>query len=124
LNRAAQTPALTRPLALQALFDDTTNMDSGEAVFVFSRLVIGALAAFFAIMLWSRTRDTAWMLMIGGTIAAYGESLYTVLNLFGISTPLPAIGSLPVPAIILSNVPMLFYISAFLVMVTRSYGYR
>ncbi|MDR2376843.1 MAG: hypothetical protein LBD96_10455 [Treponema sp.] len=99
-------------------------MDSGEAIFVFSRLVIGALAAFFAIMLWSRTRDTAWLLMIGGTITAYGESLYTILNLFGISAPLPAISPVPVLAIVLSNVPMLFYMAAFLVMVARSYGYR
>ncbi|MDR0731513.1 MAG: hypothetical protein LBF63_07575 [Treponema sp.] len=98
-------------------------MDSGEAVFVFSRLVIGALAAFFAIMLWSRTRDIAWMLMIGGAITAYGENLYQVLNLFGISA-LPVIGPVPLLAIILSNVPVLFYISAFLVMVIRSYRYR
>jgi hypothetical protein len=97
-------------------------MDNGQAIFVFSRLVIGALAAFLAIMLWSRTRDIAWMLMVGGTITAYGESLYTVLNLFGISAPLPVIGSVPLLAIVLSNVPTLFYISAFLVMVVRSYG--
>jgi hypothetical protein len=99
-------------------------MDSEQAVFVFSRLVIGALAAFLAITLWSRTRDAAWMLMVGGTITAYGESLYTVLNLFGISAPLPAAGSIPLPAILLSGIPMLFYISAFLVMVVRSYGSR
>ncbi|MDR3147928.1 MAG: hypothetical protein LBU00_06095 [Treponema sp.] len=99
-------------------------MDSEQAVLVFSRLVIGALAAFCAIMLWSRTRDTAWMLMVGGTITAYGEKLYTVLKLFGIAAPLPVVGSIPLVAIVLSNVPMLFYIAAFLVMVVRSYGSR
>jgi hypothetical protein len=99
-------------------------MDTGQAIFIISRLIIGALAVFFAIMLWSRTRDIAWMLMIGGIIAAYGEVLYTVLNLFGITAALPAIGSVPVLTIILSNVPVLFFISAFLVMVVRSYGRR
>jgi hypothetical protein len=99
-------------------------MDTGQAIFMLSRLIIGALAVFFAIMLWSRTRDIAWILMIGGTIIAYGEVLYTVLNLFGISAALPMVGSVPLLTIILSNAPVLFYISAFLVMVVRSYGRR
>jgi hypothetical protein len=97
-------------------------MDNGQALFVFSRLITMGLAAFFAIMLWSRTRDIAWILMVGGTITAYGETLYTVLKLFGISAPLRTLGSVPLLAIILSNVPVLFYISAFLVMIARSYG--
>ncbi|MDR1443627.1 MAG: hypothetical protein LBI94_01995 [Treponema sp.] len=99
-------------------------MDSGQATLIVSRLVIGALAVFFAIMLWSRTRDTAWILIIGGTIAAYGDILYTVLNLFGIAAALPVIGSVPLLTIILSNIPAVFYVSAFLVMVVRSYGHR
>ncbi|MDR1024112.1 MAG: hypothetical protein LBL56_00155 [Treponema sp.] len=99
-------------------------MDTGQAIFIVSRLVIGALAVFFAVMLWSRTRDIAWILMIGGTIAAYGEVLYTVLHLFGIGAALPAVGSVPLLTIILSNVPVLFFISAFLVMVVRLYGRR
>jgi hypothetical protein len=96
-------------------------MDSGQTALIFSRLITMGLAAFFAIALWSRTRDGAWMLMVGGTIIAYGESLYTVLKLFGISAPPPALGSASLWAGLLSNAPALFYISAFLVMVTRSY---
>ncbi|MDR3247536.1 MAG: hypothetical protein LBT39_02015 [Treponema sp.] len=99
-------------------------MDTGEMLFVFSRLVLGALAAFFAIMLWSKTRDIAWMLMVGGTIAAYGETLYAILDLFGISSVVPALGPLPIIAMVLSNLPVFFFISAFLVMVIRSYGHR
>jgi hypothetical protein len=97
-------------------------MDTGEMLFVFSRLVFGALAVFFAIMLWSKTRDIAWMLMVGGTIVAYGETLYAILDLFGLSATVPTIGSLPLTAIILPNLPTLFFILAFLVMVIRSYG--
>jgi hypothetical protein len=75
-------------------------------------------------MLWSKTRDLAWMLMVGGTIAAYGETLYAILNLFGIGLALPAIGSVPLAAILAPNVPTVFFILAFLVMVVRSYGRR
>jgi hypothetical protein len=89
-------------------------------VFIFCRLVLGAAAAFFAIVLWSGTRDIAWMFMAGGTAAAYGESLYAVLNSFGIS--IPAIESAPTAAMALSTIPVLFFIAAFLLMVIRSYG--
>ncbi|MDR3247664.1 MAG: hypothetical protein LBT39_02655 [Treponema sp.] len=99
-------------------------MDTGEMLFVLSRLILGAAAAFFAIMLWSKTRDPAWMLMVGGTIAAYGETLYAILNHFGISAPLPVIGSVPLAAIVIPNVPTVFFVSAFLVMAVRSYGRR
>jgi hypothetical protein len=97
-------------------------MDSGQTALVFSRLITMGLAAFFAIALWSRTRDSAWMLMVGGTIIAYGETLYTVLKLFGIAAPPLTSGSASLWAGILSNAPVLFYISAFIVMVVRSYG--
>jgi hypothetical protein len=96
-------------------------MDTGELILALSRLLVGALAAFFAIMLWSRTRDIAWMLMVGGTITAYGEALFAVLGFFGISTAIPATGSIPLAAAILSNIPSMFFISAFLVMIIRSY---
>ncbi|MDR0997800.1 MAG: hypothetical protein LBL70_01935, partial [Treponema sp.] len=60
-------------------------MDTGELVYLSSRLFLGALASFFAIMLWSKTRDAAWMLMVMGTLTAYIESVYVILDLFGIS---------------------------------------
>jgi hypothetical protein len=98
-------------------------MDTGELVVTLSRLIMGALAAFFAIMLWSRTRDIAWMLVVGGTIAAYGEAFLAVLSLLGISAAIPVL-SLPLASVVISNIPALFFISAFLVKVIRSYGPR
>jgi hypothetical protein len=94
-------------------------MDAGELIFIISRLVTGALAAFFAIMLWSRTRDIAWMLIVIGTIAAYVETVYSILDLFGISGGGIAIGSVPLAAIILPNLRTGFFIAAFVVMAVR-----
>jgi uncharacterized membrane protein len=100
-------------------------MDSGQAIYVLSRLILGALASFFAIMLWSRTRDAAWMLMVMGTIAAYAEIAYAILNLFGISAGnVFVIGTVPVLSIILPALPMMFFIAAFAVMVARKYRCR
>jgi hypothetical protein len=100
-------------------------MDAGEITFVTSRLVLGAVASFFAIMLWSKTRDAAWMCMVLGTIAAYIETVYSILDLFGVTSgDTFTIGSVPVAAILLPCLRTIFFIAAFLIMVIRKYGKR
>ena len=100
-------------------------MDSGQLVYILSRLILGGLASFLAIMLWSRTRDTAWMLVIMGIIATYGETIYTIVNLFGAySGTTLSIGHVSVLGIFLSSFPMIFFIAAFAVMVARKYRRR
>ena len=100
-------------------------MDTGQLVYILSRLSLGAVASFFAIMLWSKTRDIAWMLMVIGTIAVYVETVYSILNLFGISGwNILTIGSMPVMSIILPCLPTGFFIAAFAVMVVRKYRSR
>ena len=100
-------------------------MDTGQVIYILSRLVLGALASFFAIMLWSKTRDVAWMFMVIGTIAAYVEIVYAILNMFGIeSASILVIGSVPLMSIILPCLPMVFFIAAFAVMVARKYRRR
>ncbi len=95
-------------------------MDVGEVIFISSRLVLGALACFFAILLWSKTRDIAWMLMVVGSIAAYAETVYAIMARFGISESIGlSIGSVPIASIVLPNLPTLSYIAAFLIMVVR-----
>jgi hypothetical protein len=99
-------------------------MDAGEVLFIISRLSTGALAAFFAIMLWSKTRDIAWMLMVIATIVAYVETVYSILALFGITGDQLSIGSVPVAAILLPNFRTGFFIAAFIVMVMRKLRHR
>jgi hypothetical protein len=100
-------------------------MDAGQIIFIISRLVLGALASFFAIMLWSKTRDIAWMLMVIGTIAAYIETVYSIMDMFGITgIDTLLIGSVSLAAILLPCLRMIFFIAAFLVMVIRRYRHR
>jgi len=100
-------------------------MDSGQLVYIICRLALGALAAFLAIILWSKTRDPAWMLMVVGAISAYAEVVYSILELFGSpGRNLLSIGSIPVASIVLPCLPMLFFIAAFAVMVVRKYHNR
>lgn len=95
-------------------------MDVGEIILISSRLVLGAASSFLAIVLWSKTRDVAWMLIVIATIAAYAETVYTILDRFGLTEGVRfSIGSVPLASLILPNVPTLLYIAAFAVMVAR-----
>ncbi|MDR2247563.1 MAG: hypothetical protein LBE17_12985, partial [Treponema sp.] len=97
-------------------------MDSGVIIYISSRLALGALTAFFAIMLWSRTRDAAWMLMVLGMLTAYMEIIYSIVEMFGIPEGRSVtIGSVPLASILLPNLSTIFILSAFLIMVFRKY---
>ena len=100
-------------------------MDNGQLVYILSRLVLGGIASFLAILLWARTRDIAWMLMVMGVIAAYGETIYTIVNLFGVDRGnMISIGTMPLLSILLPCFPLLFFVAAFAVMVARKYRRR
>jgi len=95
-------------------------MDSGQTLFIMSQLGLGAAASFLAIMLWSRTRDIAWMLIIIGAIVAYIEIVHSILNLFGMGGGnFLLIGSVPLISFILPLLRMGFFIAAFLIMIIR-----
>lgn len=95
-------------------------MDAGEIIYISSQLVTGALAAFFAIMLWSKTRDVAWMLIVIGAITAYVNTVYSILDFFGIvDNAFLSIGSVPFASIVLPVLPPVFFSIAFIVMIVR-----
>jgi hypothetical protein len=87
-----------------------------------SRLILGAAAVFFALVLWSKTRDIVWMLVVIGVIAGYAETVYSVLQNFGITGQAgPVVGSVPFLSILLSNLPAAFFLAAFVTALTRKY---
>ncbi|MDR3160544.1 MAG: hypothetical protein LBU28_02900 [Spirochaetaceae bacterium] len=95
-------------------------MNIGEICYISSRLFFGALASFFAVILWSKTRDPAWMLVGMGTIAAYIEIVCSVLDRAGLTKTGGSGGiSMSLGAIVLSNLPAFFLTGAFMVMVVR-----
>jgi len=95
-------------------------MESGQTSYILSQLAFGAIATFLAIMLWSKTRDAAWMLVVIGTIFAYIEIVYSILGIFGIDGGnLFLIGSVPLISFVLPLLRMTFFIAAFVVMIVR-----
>lgn len=95
-------------------------MEKGEFVLLLSRLSVAAVASFLAIILWSRTRDPAWMLMVVGTIALYADIIFSLLTLFGAVDPAAfSPGGIPVASLAFTNLPPIFYSLAFAVMIAR-----
>jgi hypothetical protein len=95
-------------------------MSAGDTVLLVSRLAIAAVAAFLAILLWSRTRDLAWMLIVIGVIASYADLLFDLLSRLGIvDESRYSLLGLPVGRILLSNLPYLFLCAALVVMIAR-----
>jgi len=95
-------------------------MDAGQTIYIFSQLVLGAVAAFLAILLWPKIRDAAWMLIIFGSIVAYIETVYSILKIFGISADeYLVVASVPLISFILPTLRTLFFIAAFAIMVYR-----
>ena len=96
-------------------------MTIGEFVALLVRLVFGAAGTFLAILLWSRTRDAAWVLVIVGTLVAYVGLVFETLRRFGIVLEqIGEIRGIPVAEIALENLPLLFYSAAFIVMIHRN----
>ena len=95
-------------------------MDAGQTIHIISQLSLGAIVTFLAILLWPKTRDAAWMLVIVGTIVTYIEIVYSILNSFGIGGEgFLHIGTVPLITFLLPIVRMVFFIAAFVIMVIR-----
>lgn len=91
-------------------------------VIILSRLVFGAIAAFLAIVLWSKTRDSAWMFVVIATIVAYGDVVYATLETLGlVEADVLVLGGVSIFRVVLANLPTIFYAIAFGIMVFRRY---
>ena len=100
---------------------DNDSMEKGQLILIMSQLGFGAVATFLAIMLWSRTREAAWMLIIIGAIIAYIEIVYSILNIFGMTSDFFIFETVPIVSFILPLLRMLFFIAAFLVMIIKQF---
>ncbi|MDR1931813.1 MAG: hypothetical protein LBQ57_03210 [Spirochaetales bacterium] len=95
-------------------------MSTEQMIIILIRLALGSAATFLSILLWSKTRDTAWMFVIIGVITAYGETVFQTLKAFGIvKADFLLISGVSVFELVLSNLPILFFSIALLVMVQR-----
>lgn len=85
------------------------------------KLALGGIAAFLAILLWSKTRDAAWMSLVAGVVTSYAGIVYNMLVDLGIVlNGGPLVFGIPLATLLFTCVPTLFYILAFILMLIRN----
>lgn len=93
---------------------------SDAVLLMMIQLISGALGTLFAILLWAKTRDSAWMLVIIGVILWYGRILFEALETFGIARLELSIRALNLIALsALENLPIVFITLGIIVMINR-----
>lgn len=92
-----------------------------EVIFYIIKLVLSGVAAFLAIMLWSRTRDAAWMSLVAGAVTGYAGIVYELLQKIGIAGASGlSVAGIPLASLLFAVIPSLFYIFAFILMIFRT----
>lgn len=98
-------------------------MSRSEMILYVIKLVMGGLTAFSAILLWSKTKDNAWMSLVIGAITSYAGLVYEMLVDLGVIVftgyIIPVV-ELPLITVLFTVVPSLFFIIAFVTMLIRS----
>lgn len=96
-------------------------MQNSELILFIIKLVLGGVAAFLAILLWSKTRDPAWMCIICGTIISYAGVVVDMMTSLGmISIYGIVLGGISLLTLVFSMLPTLFYIAGFILIIIRS----
>lgn len=84
------------------------------------QLSFGFLAAFTAILSWSKTRESAWLFIISGTLMHYISLLYQTLTTLGVLNPqLWPVGGIPLLALVLQVMPFLMYTIGFILFLLK-----
>lgn len=98
-------------------------MSIAAFILMLSKLVVGAVATFLAILVWSRTREAAWVLVVAGVLATYAGIIWATLEQFGIlSLETFRVSVVPVGALVAQNLPVLLFIAAFTVFLVKRRG--
>ena len=96
-------------------------MTQPEILIYIIKLILGGIAAFLAILVWSKTRDGAWFFLVSGTILSYCSIVYDMLKSFGILTKsFYLVYGIPIIDLCFIVIPSIFYIIGFIVMLVKS----
>ncbi|MBN1699424.1 MAG: hypothetical protein JW881_18025 [Spirochaetales bacterium] len=91
-----------------------------DNILILTRVITGAALTFIAILLWSKTRDPAWLCIIIGTLFLYAEIVYTTMETFGIiGSGFASVYGFPVFKMFLVNLPMICYAIGFILAIVN-----
>lgn len=96
-------------------------MIDGELILFIIKLVLGGVAAFLAILLWSKMRDTAWMCLVVGVVFSYAGVVFEMMSTLGLTATGEGIFfGVSLAKLFFAVLPSVFYIIAFVLMIIRS----
>ena len=85
------------------------------------KLIAGGIASFFAILLLSKTRETAWMCFASGVIISYGGIVYEFLSMIGIASSASlVIAGVPVLALLFAILPSAFFVASAIIFILKN----
>ena len=95
-------------------------MNQPEMILYVLKLVFGGTTAFLAVVLWSKTKDAAWMAIVAGTVTTYAGLVYNMLiDLYVILPCDAALFGISFTTLIFTVIPYIFFITAFILMLRR-----
>ncbi len=98
-------------------------MENEQLLLLFVKLISGFFAAFTAVLLWSKTRQIAWLFIVVGTVFLYGEIIFSSLDYFGIlNLYLFAIYGISVIKLFFAVMPYLFFTTGFMIFLLSKRG--
>ena len=98
-------------------------MEQTALILYIIKLALGGLTAFFAILVWSKTREGAWISLVAGVIVRYAGIVYDMLLDFGVVFAMEIqVAGIPLTTLLFTVVPSLFFILAFILMLVKNRG--
>jgi hypothetical protein len=84
------------------------------------RLLFTSISAILAIVLWSRTREGAWLFIILGIVSLYLETVFSIFQQLGLLQGTILTDTAPLISIIFGMLPSTFFITAFITMLAKT----
>jgi len=60
-------------------------VENEQLILLLAKLITGFAATLTAVLLWSKTRESAWMFVVLGTVFLYSEIIFSTLELLGLA---------------------------------------
>lgn len=95
-------------------------MDTEQLLLIITKLSAGFTATFLAAILWSKTRDAAWITFILGTFIYFAGIVIQILDSQGIFIySILTVGDVSILKIALSILPFILFSIGFIIIIRR-----
>lgn len=96
-------------------------MNQGQIIIWCVKLVLGGIAAFLAILLWSKSRNGGWMCLVASVLISYAGIIFDMMSELGIiSLNNVAVFGVPVINLCLTAVPSILLIIALILFIKEA----